>query len=210
MKTNLLPLAKEGITYFLISLSFFILFFILDYDFLAFVLFFVTLFIFFVFRNPERELSVFDQSSLLSPVDGIIESIEELENDKYVYKIEIQGSYRDVGVLRVPAYATVTKLIKRNGTRVSKTSKLFTSLNEYVEINFTTKEENSFKVLHRLKQSFAPLYIRLKEEKSFAQTARYGMMLNGATTIYLPQNFRMSIAVGSELKASESLMGYFS
>ena len=210
MKNNLLPLAKEGFNYLFFSLFLSFFFFLLDFDFLAFFMFCVSLLIGFFFRNPERELSVFEAASVLSPVDGIVESIVELESDVYAYKVEIQSSCKDVGVLRVPAHATVSKMIKENGARVSQNSKLFTSLNENARITFTTKEGNSFEVLHRLKQSFVPLNIELVEAQNIVQTTRYGMMLNGFTTIYLPQNFRLNISVGSELKASESLMGYFS
>lgn len=210
MKTNLLPLAKEGISYFLYSLAFFILFLLLDFDFLAFLTFTITLFIGYSFRNPERELCVFEASSFLSPVDGIVQSIEELEDNEYAYKIEIQSSCTDVAVLRVPSNAIVSKLLKYNGARTSKDSKLFTTLNENVEISFITQEENKFKIIHTLERSFAPLFIELDEKQKLFQTARYGLMLNGRTSIYLPQNFRANITIGSELKASESLMGYFS
>jgi phosphatidylserine decarboxylase len=210
MKTNLLPLAKEGISYFLYSLAFFILFLFLDFDFLAFLTFTITLFIGYSFRNPERELCVFEASSFLSPVDGIVQSIEELEDNEYAYKIEIQSSCTDVAVLRVPSNAIVSKLLKCNGARTSKDSKLFTTLNENVEISFITQEENKFKIIHTLERSFAPLFIELDEKQKLFQTARYGLMLNGRTSIYLPQNFRVNITIGSELKASESLMGYFS
>jgi len=210
MKTNLLPLAKEGISYFLYSLAFFILFLLLDFDFLAFLTFAITLFIGYSFRNPERELCVFEATSFLSPVDGIVQSIEELEDDEYAYKIEIQSSCTDVAVLRVPSNAIVSKLLKYNGTRTSKDSKLFTTLNENVEISFITQEENKFQIIHTLERSFAPLFIELDEKQKLFQTTRYGLMLNGRTSIYLPQNFRVNITIGSEVKASESLMGYFS
>ncbi|SFV69467.1 Phosphatidylserine decarboxylase-related protein [hydrothermal vent metagenome] len=183
---------------------------ILDFDFLAFLTFVSTLFIAYSFRNPERELSVFEATSFLSPVDGIVESIQELEDDEYAYKINIQSACSDVAVLRVPASASVSKVLKYNGTRTSKNSKLFSTLNENAEISFVTLEENKFKIMHRLERSFAPLFIELVEKQKLFQTARYGLMLNGRTSIYLPQNFRVNISIGSELKASESLMGYFS
>jgi len=210
MKANLLPLAKEGINYFLISLSLFSLCLVFDFDFLAFIAFFATLFVSFSFRNPERELAIFENGSLLSPADGIVQSITELDNDEYAYKIEIQSSCTDVGVLRIPTHAKVSSVIKSNGSRLSSDSKLYSSLNENAVIVFTTQEENIFKVVHRLQRSFAPLFIELTQEQNVVQTTRYGMMLNGTTTIYLPQNFRLNIKVGSQLKASESLMGYFS
>ncbi|MDF1883585.1 phosphatidylserine decarboxylase [Sulfurimonas sp. SAG-AH-194-C21] len=210
MKTNLLPLAKEGISYFLYSLTFLVLFLFLDFDFLAFVTFLITLFIGYSFRNPERELSLFEPASFLSPVDGVMESIEELSNHEYAYKIEIQSFCRDVAILRVPANATVSNVVQKNGTRVARDSKLFRTLNENVELSFTTKEENTFKIIHNLAQSFTPLFVELQNKQKVFQTARYGLMLNGKTTVYLPQNFRVNISIGSELKASESLIGYFS
>ncbi|MDF1878552.1 phosphatidylserine decarboxylase [Sulfurimonas sp. SAG-AH-194-C20] len=210
MESNLLPLSKEGISYLLYSLVLFVLFIILDFAFLAFFAFVSTLFIAYSFRNPERELCVFETASFLSPVDGIVESIEELENHKFAYRIEIQSSYRDVSVLRIPANVTVDKVLKINGTRVTKNSKLFSNLNENAEISFITQEKNEFKLIHRLEKSFAPLFIDLYAKKTLIQTARYGLMLNGSTSIYLPQNFRVNTSIGSELKASESLMGYFS
>jgi phosphatidylserine decarboxylase len=210
MKTNLLPLAKEGIYYFLSSVLLLVIFLIFDFDFLAFFTFLITIFIAYSFRNPERELCVFEASSFLSPVDGIVQSIEELEDNEYAYKIEIQSSCTDVAILRVPSNAIVSKLLKYNGTRTSKDSKLFTTLNENAEISFITQEENRFKIMHTLERSFAPLFIELDEQQKLFKTARYGLMLNGRTSIYLPQNFRVNITIGSELKASESLMGYFS
>ncbi|MDF1877316.1 phosphatidylserine decarboxylase [Sulfurimonas sp. SAG-AH-194-L11] len=210
MKTNLLPLAKEGLSYFIYSLASVVLFLFLDFDLLAFFTSLITLFIAYSFRNPERELKLFEPTSFLSPVDGIIQSIEELQSDKYAYKIVIQSSLSDVSVLRSPANASVSKVLKKNGTRVSVNSKLFRSLNENTEISFITQEKNIFKLIHRLGKSFAPLVIELYEGQKLVQTARYGLMLNGQTSIYLPQNFRVNINVGSEVKASESLIGYFS
>ena len=42
------------------------------------------------------------------------------------------------------------------------------------------------------------------------QAHRYGFMLNGLSSIYLPSNSRVGIKEGMTLKAGESLIGYFS
>jgi len=44
---------------------------------------------------------------------------------------------------------------------------------------------------------------------SLYQGARYGVMVNGITTLYLPENFRLNISTNDELTASETLIGYF-
>jgi phosphatidylserine decarboxylase len=78
------------------------------------------------------------------------------------------------------------------------------------ELVFEDSNKNRIKVVHRVKQSFAPLYLDVIELQNLRQTSRYGMMINGVTTLYFPSNFRVNVNVGNELKASESLMGYFS
>jgi phosphatidylserine decarboxylase len=71
------------------------------------------------------------------------------------------------------------------------------------------KSSNKIKVLHKLKQSFKSIDIDIQESQSLMQGARYGLMVNGITTIYLPHNFRLNVGIGSELVASETLIGYF-
>ena len=207
---NLLPVAKEGWKYLGYSLALSLLLFLVDLELLGFITF--TIFIFFIysFRNPERQLPVFEKSSVVSPSDGIVRAIVELEDSEYTYRVDIESSLLDVAVLRAPINGNVEAILQHNGTRVSNKSKLFSDINENVTLTFTDEESNSVKIRHTLKQSFSPLFIDVNSSDNIHQTARYGLMLNGITSIYLPRNFRINISVGKEVKASESLMGYFS
>lgn len=210
MKSNLLPLAKEGWNYILISFAFFILFYLFHLTLLTLLTFFIILFFIYSFRNPERELVSFSDGSILSPTDGVVSSIEELEDDAlYAYKIEIDSNCLDVGILRAPMDAMLVSVRKYNGSRVSDESSLYEDLNEYTQLVFTD-DTNSLKVVHRLKRSFAPLCVNIKEATTLKQSSRYGFMINGTTSIYLPDNFRINLKIGDKLRASESLIGYFS
>jgi len=210
MTTNIFPIAKEGWKYLVYSFTLSLLFLVLDLDFLLFFSCILFGFIVYTFRNPERELSSFEKGSLVAPSDGVVHTIEELSASKYTYRIDIESGFFDVGVLRAPSNAVVTKVEKYNGTRVSVNSHLYKDTNENVTLFLEDESGNSFKVVHRLKQSFAPLVLNVSESQKLIQTARYGLMLNGMTTIYLPSNFRVNVNIGNELKASESLIGYFS
>lgn len=209
MKTNLLPIAKEGWNYIFSAILAFVIFNFLDFAFLEFLSFLIIIFLIFVFRNPERENKIFQESSVCSPVDGIVSSIEEIDDGEYGYKIDIDSNYFNVSLLRVPLTSSITSLEVYRGSRVSSMSNLSKLLNENAEITFTDKNSNSVKVLHRLNKSFKSIDIDTKVAQDLYKGSRYGLMLNGTTTMFLPKNFRFNVSVGSDLIASEDLIGYF-
>jgi len=210
MRNNLFIIAKSGWKYIAYAAAAFILFSILDLDILAFVAFVATALFIYLFRNPERVTPFYQQKSLVSPCDGVVTAIEDLEEADFAYRLDIESSYFDVGVLRVPMHAKVENIQIVRGTRVAKSSKLFPLLNEHASITFHDDNGNRVKVIHRLKQSLAPLDIELIRAQELMPSARYGMMINGVTSIYLPANFRLNLNVGQELKGAETLIGYFS
>jgi len=145
MRNNLLPIAKEGWTYILGSILLFILFAFLDLEFLQFFAFLATIFFMFVFRNPERQNLYFDKNSVVSPVDGVVTSIEELTDDEYSYKIEIDSSYLNVSLLRTPFTSTLKNIKKQNGARLSQLSALSKTINENLELVFVDNNDNSIR-----------------------------------------------------------------
>lgn len=211
MKSNLLPIAKEGWSYLAYSVAALIVFTILDLDLLQFLAFLTTLFFVFIFRNPERENMLYQQNSVVSPVDGVVSSIEELQNENsYAYKVEIDGSYLNVALVRAPFTSTMEEIELQRGARLSAFRMLSKSINENAALIFSDeKSANKMKVVHRLKQSIKGIDIDVKKAQGLVQGARYGLVVNGITELYLPHNFRLNIGIGNELRASESLIGYF-
>lgn len=210
MHSNLLPVAKEGWTYLAYASLAFILFTILDLEILSILSLLSIFLLIFSFRNPERELPVFEENSVLSPVDGKLISIDEYDDAKYRYKIAIESSLLDVAILRAPMNATVSSCVKKNGAKLNLDTKLATKINENASIIFEDSNQNSLKVSHLVKQSFCGVTLNNIKEKSFMQSSRYGVMLNGITYIYVPQNFRLNVKIGDSIQASKSLLGYFS
>lgn len=210
MNNNLLIFAKYSFSYIAYAALAFAVFYILGFEFLATVSFFVVLFLMYTFRNPERELQNFDTASILSPCDGIVTSIEEIQNSDYSYKIEIESSFMDVGVLRHPINGEIKDTLLTRGVKVSKRSKLFSSLSESLVIEYIDAKQNSLKVVHQLKGSFFPIFSELKKGDKTFKSLRYGFASNALTTIYLKNNVRLDLQVGQSLKASESLIAYFS
>ena len=223
MKNNLFPISKEGWSYIGYSLGFFAIFSILDWEILQILSFVLIIFFLcsaiaksfkknflFVFRNPERELPSFDEKSVLCPVDGEVISIDTLKDSEYAYKVSIGSTYKNVGILRAPMNASLISVNKKHGTRLSLNNKLAMQTNENISIIFENTDTNKIKVLHTVKQSLCGVIVDIEQNKSITQSARYGIMVNGVTDIYLPSNFRLSLILGEEITASKSLVGYFS
>ncbi|MCK9491415.1 MAG: phosphatidylserine decarboxylase [Sulfurimonas sp.] len=210
MNNNLLPIAKEGFNRIGFTFLAFVFFTIFDFDFFEFLSFVMVLFLLLVYRNPERMSPILEVKSVVSPVDGTVIAIEELDDSEYAYKVEINSSYFDVSLLRIPLSAIVKSLDIKRGARLSKDSPLSKDLNERVEIVFEDSFKNTIKVKHMLKQSFDTIKVDLNTKQNTLQGARYGLMINGITTIYLPHNFRVNLSIGQEVDASQSLVGYFS
>lgn len=210
-QNNLLPISKEGWSRIGYSFAAFVVFGIFNLEFLQFFSFLALLFFIFVYRNPERSVSIYEDKSLLSPVDGVIISIDELNDDsEYFYKLVVDCSYYNVSVLRVPMNSTLTDLHIVRGARLSKFTPSSNILNENAELVFEDSDSNRVKVHHMLSQSFDDIKIDNLQSKKIPQGARYGVMVKGITTIYLPKNFRLNVSVGNEIAGSETLIGYFS
>ena len=210
MKSNLLPIANAGFKYLVSAFVAFLIFLIFDIEFLAFISFTLIVVFAFIFRNPEREVLSFEKNSLVSSVDGNIISIEDIQDSEYAYKLEIESNYLNVGVLRTPFDSTLQSVTIRKGARLSKASALSEYINENAELIFVDENSNSVKVIHQLKRSCDDISIDVKTSQSTKQASRYGVMINGTTTIYLPKNFRLNVTLGSELVGSQTLIGYFS
>lgn len=210
MKNNLLPVSDAGFKYVSASFLAFILFLIFDIDFLSFIFFVAVIVFTFIYRNPERELPSFEKNSFVSPVDGKVISIEDIQDEEYAYKLKIQSSYLNVGVLRTPLDSTLQSVSIRKGARLAASSSLCEYINENIELVFVDENSNNVKVRHQLSRSFDEITIDTHSSQMLRQASRYGVMTNGITTIYLPKNFRLNVSIGSELEGSQTLIGYFS
>lgn len=210
MRSNLFIIAQSGFKYVIGAALLCLFFVVIDFDFLALLAFVALLIILFVFRNPERELVSFEDEAILSPVDGTIRAIEELDDEEYGYRVEIVSSYTDVSLLRAPINASVADARYEKGARLSKNSQISSNLNENLTVVFLDNSENKIKITHTLTQSFAPLFVDIHESQRVLKSSRYGVMLCGVSSVYLPKNVRINVNISNEVKASETLLGFFS
>lgn len=211
IKTNLFVIAKGGITYVSFSLLAAIIFAILGFNFLSLLAVVFFLAFSFVFRNPERELLNFESQSILSPVDGVVTAIEAIEDQsEYGFCITIRSDYTHVSLLRTPINGQLEKFSLTKGAKLASSSKHFETLNENALLTFKDESGNRVRVKHYLTQSFAPLYVDVLHGDKLMKTTRYGLMACGLTKVYLTSDVRVNVSIGSDVKASQTLLGFFS
>jgi len=185
-----------------------LLFALLDFELLSFLTLLLALFFLFAYRNPTRLQAAISNYGVVSPVDGVVVEIEQIDDDEYRYKVVIDSSMLQSGMLRVPFEAKKTSYKLQRGSRVSKVSPLFETLNESLEALFENGERK-IKVKHRLKRS--PLPIELLEKKSELKCCElYGFAYDALSVLYLPREFRLNVHIGQQLASSQNIVGYFS
>lgn len=176
----------------------------------TFLLSCLFIFILYMHRNPERISNYAQEGSILSPVDGRVKDIISTQNSpidgKPGFEIIIESAYIDTAVLRSPMDAKMHIDKLQRGAMLGLNSGC-ENLNELAEIRFSSKVGDIL-VRHLLGSWTRPIGIGV--EGNVLQAQRYGFILNGKTSVFLPSNSRVAIKEGMSLRAGESVLGFFS
>ncbi len=176
----------------------------------TFILLLSLVFILYIHRNPERIATFGQDGSILSCIDGTVKEITSIERSpidaKPGFEIVIESGYLDVAVLRAPINAIMSVEKLQRGAMMAPSSRVY-ELNETADVRFSSSVGDVL-TRHTLDAWSRPL--RFAIEGEIAQNQRYGFMLSGKTSIFLPSNSRVAIKEGMSLKAGESVVGFFS
>ena len=211
---NTFIIAKEGWKYLAALLVAFLFFTLIDADVLQLLTFAVFVFVAYLYRNPERVVPYYQSNSIVAVADGKVRSIETVTSSPLMeapaYKIVIQSKCLDTALLRAPFDSQVDHIELRRGNRLSIRKPLADELNEKALLRFSNLSGNTLAVEHLLEQSIDDITLHVFYEKKVVQGSRYGLMIKGTHTLYLPDNSRIAVNEGDDVRAGESLIGYFS
>ncbi len=206
-RNNTLPIAAEGfkkIGYLLLVLFFFAL---LDLEILQTLTFILLIATLWVFRNPERSSAYLNSSNTaLSMCDGTVSEVDE--SDTEYRKIVINNTYMDVALLRAPFEGTISDLKITHGAHLSQSDSHSFAVNERASYTLNDAQDNTLLIEHIIFNSIHSIDISTFEFQKISRSQRYGLMLKGKTTIYLPRTARISVSVGNEVLAGETILAY--
>lgn len=211
MPNDTFIIAKDGFKCIAATVALMLFLMLVDADFLTFLSFILVLVTIWIYRNPERSVPYLEENSIVSVADGVIKSIETVEVDKGIdlYKIVIKTGFLDTAILRVPFACEVQESETVHGARLSCSTSLADQLNEQSHIVFG-KEDKVVRVTHKLYLASVGIKNHLHPKSHVIQGMRYGLMVNGETTVVLPANSRVAVKVGDNVRAGETLLGFFS
>jgi len=207
-------IARQGWKYIGASAALFIVSVLLHWDFMQFAGLVGVLLFGYLFRNPERIVPYYQDHSIVAVADGRVRSIETVEQCPFLegpcYRVEIVSGIFNIALLRMPFEGVISKKELRRGSRLSALSPLAAKLNERAVLEFQSAAGHRCCVMHQLDRSVDALSVDAGVEQKLHQGGRYGLMLRGTHQLYLPLQSRVALKVGDEVRAGESLVGYFS
>ncbi|ABK81867.1 phosphatidylserine decarboxylase [Campylobacter fetus] len=165
----------------------------------------LLIFVVFIYRNPERLPNVESMDAILSPIDGVIEDIRKSSYNGVLYtEVVIKNSIFDSGVLRAVANLKVDEIKSKNGLNLATTSLDKNLLNNRIAYICSVGDKQ---VIIRINSGAMSRKIHLEKTKELKAGRRFGFILDGRVSLFLPLTTKLNVSVGNRVKAAD-LIGF--
>lgn len=171
----------------------------------------LAVFILFFFRDPER-VSPENMQLILSPADGKVVQVQQVEENLYLKgratQISIFLSPMDVHVNRVPASGTIEYVKYHPGVYLMAWDERASNMNERAD--FGLKHQTGLKIFFRQITGFLARRIvyHIKEGDQVSGGERFGIMKFGSRMdVLLPEGVEVKVQKGDKTVAGESILG---
>ncbi|MCX7966769.1 MAG: phosphatidylserine decarboxylase family protein [Syntrophorhabdaceae bacterium] len=205
-----IPVAREGYAYIALSLCVTVILFCLKLPVIPAVSFIFFLFCVYFFRNPKRIPPDDNRDSLISPADGKIIDIREMEEEEFLNfrttRVSIFMSLTDVHVNRAPCDGIIRKVVHIDGEFGLAFKKDIEKENER---NYILIENETERILVVQIAGFLARRITsyVKEGMTVKKGEPIGIIAFGSRVdIYLPQNYKTMVSLNSRVKAGMTVI----
>ena len=212
MMNNIFPkLHKEGYKFLAISIIItFILWFISN--FFAIIMLLITIWVYYFFRDPER-ISINDNSYLVSPADGLITDISEvngpeelnLENKK-LKKISIFMNVFNCHVNRSPIEGKVEEIFYKPGKFLNASLDKASKENERNYYKLKSAKGEEVLIVQIAGLIARRIVCEVSKDQNLKQGERIGMIRFGSRVDIFFSNKKVLAKVGQNVTAGESLL----
>lgn len=175
----------------------------------------LILFTLYFFRNPERQISAVD-NEIVSPADGVVMAIEEVEENQYLksraIKVSIFLSVFNVHINRAPVEGTIDYVHYKPGKFLPAFKSHASYLNErnYIGIRWARNTNLAVLVVQITGFIARRIVCWVKEGERLQQGERFGMIKFGSCTeIYLPMGTEVLVKKGQKIKGGITIVGRF-
>jgi phosphatidylserine decarboxylase len=204
-------IVKEGIPLIIPPGAATLIAFFAGFVWVAVPLFFLTLFVVWFFRNPERTMPE-NPSQMISPADGKVIRIEEISSvdrsDRSFLKISIFMNVFNVHVNRIPYSGQVVSIRYTTGKFLSANLDKASALNERNTIVIRTDDGRQIVTVQIAGLVARRIVCWLKEGMKVKKGERFGLIRFGSRVeVFLPLGSTLLVKVGDKVRAGETPIG---
>jgi len=209
-----IPIAKQGFPFILFFAVLTLVALLAGFPLVAGLLFFITLFVIFFFRDPERSVPE-DENLIVSPADGKLIQIREIPADDTLgcpgIQLSVFMSLFNVHVNRMPFKGKILKRTYYHGKFLPAYREKSSLLNEQTSLLIDTKGGPV-----RMTQIAGRIARRIvcwaEEGNTIDKGVRFGLIRFGSRVdLFLPrENTTIAARIGDRVKAGESILARFS
>ena len=201
----------EGYKFIVIAVFITIIFLIIN-NFLGLIGILLTVWVYYFFRDPER-IIIGDDSYLVSPADGEVIKVEEvdgpkelgLENQKYK-KISIFMNVFDCHVNRTPCSGVVEEILYKPGKFLNASLDKASEDNERNYYKIKDKHGNNIIVVQIAGLVARRIVCETKKNQELSQGDRIGMIRFGSRADIYYENYEPLVKVGQTAISGETLL----
>ena len=208
----LLPkLHKEGHKFVTISLIITFVFLLIS-KVLGLIGLVITIWVFYFFRDPDR-YSIQDNNYLVSPADGIISQITEIEGPKELNmesnkftRISVFMNVFDCHVNRLPVECTVKDIFYKPGKFLNASLDKASEENERNYLKILSQSNDEMALVQIAGLVARRIVVSCSKDQNYKQGDRFGLIRFGSRVdLYVPKKFKILAKKGQAVTAGESL-----
>jgi len=168
---------------------------LLDLEVLSAILYILTFFTLFVFRNPNRVIFK-NENAILSPIDAKVSAIDIIDGNKVIY---CKVSPCDTHIVRSPSNTTIEIKEFKNGLNLNPNSLKANILNEQMTFKFTNMKL-------KLISGICNPKIEYTEDTNALQGEQVAIFIDGLAVITVKDSISLDINIGDKLTAGQSVL----
>ena len=180
--------------------------------FLSFVSLVLTIWIYYFFRDPER-ISIDDDNYLVSPADGIVLDVSEIDGPKELgldnrkfKKISIFMNVFDCHVNRSPCSGAVTEVLYKPGKFINASLDKSSEENERNYFNIKNSHGEDIIVVQIAGLVARRIVTEVEKNQELKQGSKIGMIRFGRRADIYFENYKSLVKVNQKTVAGETLL----
>ena len=181
-------------------------------NFLGFVSFILTVWVYYFFRDPER-FPINDENYLLSPADGIISQIIEtngpseigLENKKYT-RVSIFMNAFNCHVNRIPSSGKITQIFYKSGKYINASLDKASEENERNFVKIINSQGDELVLVQIAGLIARRIVCEVNENDNISQGDRFGIIRFGSRVDLYFENFQLIVKQNQNTIAGETIL----